>query len=196
MLWFKGRVIRTTDEHPFWADGKGWTTAGELKAGDNLLASDKSKLPVENVSETGDTETVYNFRVADWHTYFVGNEDWGFEVWVHNACGPGANGPTPNNIKEYLKDLHGKSGKTGPINTVSDAKLLDDFFNSLTSEAKVVNPKGYPGILKELPGGTIVRLRPGSKSGGAAIDIAMPGGQIIKVHIQWPTLLSILFWKC
>ena len=94
MLWFKGRVIRTTDEHPFWADGKGWTTAGELKAGDNLLASDKSKLPVENVSETGDTETVYNFRVADWHTYFVGNEDWDFEVWVHNACGGGAQAST------------------------------------------------------------------------------------------------------
>jgi intein/homing endonuclease len=53
MLWFKGRVIRTTAEHPFWVDGKGWTAAGELKAGDNLLASDKTRLPVENVSEPG-----------------------------------------------------------------------------------------------------------------------------------------------
>ena len=83
----QGRVIRTTAEHPFWVDGRGWTAAGELKAGDNLLTADKSKLPVESVSESGDTETVYNFRVADWHTYFVGNEDWDFEVWVHNACG-------------------------------------------------------------------------------------------------------------
>jgi hypothetical protein len=94
MLWFKGRVIRTTDEHPFRVDGKGFTAAGELKAGDQLLGADKSKLPVENVVETGDTETVYNFCVADWHTYFVGKEDWDFEVWVHNACGAGgANGP-------------------------------------------------------------------------------------------------------
>ena len=72
-------------------DGKGWTAAGELKPGDNLLAADKTRLPVENVSETGDTETVYNFRVADWHTYFVGEKGWDFEVWVHNACAPGAN---------------------------------------------------------------------------------------------------------
>ena len=92
----QGRVIRTTSEHPFWVDGKGWTAAGELKAGDQLLGADKSKLPVESVVETEDTETVYNFRVADWHTYFVGNEHWDFEVWVHNACASGANGQTPN----------------------------------------------------------------------------------------------------
>ena len=94
----QGRVIRTTAEHPFWVDGRGWTAAGELKAGDNLLTADKSKLPVENVFETGDIETVYNFRVADWHTYFVGKEDWHFEVWVHNACKtPGSNGPNKPN---------------------------------------------------------------------------------------------------
>jgi hypothetical protein len=46
-------------------DGKGWTAAGELIAGDQLLGADKSKLPVESVSESGDAETVYNFWVAD-----------------------------------------------------------------------------------------------------------------------------------
>jgi hypothetical protein len=30
---------------------------------------------------------VYNLRVADHHTYFVGDEGWGFDVWVHNANG-------------------------------------------------------------------------------------------------------------
>jgi hypothetical protein len=29
--------------------------------------------------------TVYNLRVADFHTYFVGSSLWGFDVWVHNA---------------------------------------------------------------------------------------------------------------
>jgi hypothetical protein len=28
---------------------------------------------------------VYNLRVADWHTYFVGCDEWGFSVWAHNA---------------------------------------------------------------------------------------------------------------
>ena len=95
----QGRVIRTTDEHPFWVDGKGWTAAGKLKAGDQLLGADKSKLPVESVSETEDTETVYNFRVADWHTYFVGDKGWDFEIWVHNACSPGLGGQNQNPIQ-------------------------------------------------------------------------------------------------
>ena len=30
--------------------------------------------------------TVYNFRVAEWHTYFVGAIEWGFSVWAHNLC--------------------------------------------------------------------------------------------------------------
>jgi hypothetical protein len=29
---------------------------------------------------------VYNVRVADFHTYFVGCDEWGFSVWAHNSC--------------------------------------------------------------------------------------------------------------
>jgi hypothetical protein len=24
--------------------------------------------------------------IADWHTYFVGCDEWGFSVWAHNSC--------------------------------------------------------------------------------------------------------------
>jgi hypothetical protein len=30
---------------------------------------------------------VYNLRVSDYHTYFVGCLDWGFSVWAHNDYG-------------------------------------------------------------------------------------------------------------
>jgi hypothetical protein len=83
-----------------------------------------------------------------------------------------------------LDGLPGKSGKTGPIKEVPDAKALDDLFNSLSCSGKQVNPGTYPGIVKHLPDGTIVRMRPGSKSGGATIDITMPNGKNIKVHIK------------
>jgi hypothetical protein len=42
---------------------------------------------VRGLSETARYEKVYNLRVADYHTYFVGDADWGFAVWAHNACG-------------------------------------------------------------------------------------------------------------
>lgn len=42
---------------------------------------------VEGVVDTGEWASVYNFRVSDWHTYFVGCAEWGFDVWGHNTCG-------------------------------------------------------------------------------------------------------------
>jgi len=33
---------------------------------------------------------VYNCREAEYHTYFVGDQKWGFSVWSHNSgCVPG-----------------------------------------------------------------------------------------------------------
>ena len=39
---------------------------------------------VEGVEDRGERVDVYNFRVADFHTYFVGALDWGFSVSAHN----------------------------------------------------------------------------------------------------------------
>jgi hypothetical protein len=84
-LHVNGQVIRTTPEHPFYAFGKGWTAAGELVAGDYIHTLSGSWVRVEEVFDTGCYEPVYNLRVADFHTYFVGDEDWGFAAWAHNA---------------------------------------------------------------------------------------------------------------
>lgn len=93
-------------------------------------------------------------------------------------------GAASSSVKEILDALPGKAGKTGPIKTVSDAKALDALFNSLGNGGKTLNPGRYPGVVKELPDGTIIRMRPRSQSGGAAIDITVPDGGTIKVHIK------------
>lgn len=80
-----GRVIRTTDEHPFWVVDRGWQPARKLSAGDRLIGHDNQQVVVEKVTETGNWERVYNLRVADHHTYFLGCDEWGFSVWAHNA---------------------------------------------------------------------------------------------------------------
>lgn len=41
-----GETIRTTDIHPFWVEGKGWTKAGEIVAGDELKTKDGKQLTV------------------------------------------------------------------------------------------------------------------------------------------------------
>jgi hypothetical protein len=83
-----GRVIGTSGEHPFYAWEKGWVPARELAAGDTLLCEDGVWRCVDGVRDTGEWRTVYNLRVADYHTYFVGAAEWGFGVWAHNTCEP------------------------------------------------------------------------------------------------------------
>lgn len=80
----RNRVIGTTAEHPFYARGKGWITASELQFGDRLLTSEGEWIGCEGIEDTGRIQTVYNFEVEDSHTYFVGEKEWGFDVWVHN----------------------------------------------------------------------------------------------------------------
>lgn len=83
-----------------------------------------------------------------------------------------------------LDELPGKLGKTGPIKEVPNAKALDDLYDALSCGAKTVDPGRYPGIVKKLPDGTIIRRRLESVSGGATLDITMPDGTVIKVHIK------------
>src|SRR5689334_23206024 len=71
------RVIGTTPEHPFYVQGKGWTPVRALKQGD-LIRTEDGWVPVLGLRDTGQCETVYNWRVADFHTYFVGSREWGF----------------------------------------------------------------------------------------------------------------------
>jgi hypothetical protein len=80
-----GHVIETTGEHPFFVVDHGWTTVNRLSAGDRLLGRGAMPAIVERVERTDRTETVYNMRVEEDHTFFVGDPAWGFSVWVHNV---------------------------------------------------------------------------------------------------------------
>jgi RHS repeat-associated protein len=81
-----GQVIRTTSEHPFYVRGQGWRSAGELQAGDQLRSHDGRWATVETITDGGEFAAVYNLRIAEYHTYFVGSREWGFCVWAHNNC--------------------------------------------------------------------------------------------------------------
>ncbi len=81
-----GRIIETTAEHSFGVAGRGWTAAGELAIGDGILGMEReATTAVAGVAPSGLYQQVYNLRVADFHTYFVGDDGWGFSVWAHNA---------------------------------------------------------------------------------------------------------------
>src|SRR5262249_8906884 len=98
LLKVQGRTIRSTSEHPFFVRGKGWVALSQIAAGERVWTEASGWVTVEAVEETGEWETVYNFQIADYHTYFVGDADWGFAVWAHNTC-------TESTFRQVLREL-------------------------------------------------------------------------------------------
>ncbi len=82
-LTINGEEIVTTDNHPFYVQGRGFINAGSLLVGDKLISVNGEDLFVEKhrVEEFDEPVAVYNFQVEDYHTYFVGES----AVWVHNS---------------------------------------------------------------------------------------------------------------
>ena len=79
-----GDQITTTPEHPFFVDGKGFVSAGQLAIGTSIVTRAGPVTQVTGITSSPATVPVYNFTVADDHTYFVGTQDGG--EWVHNTC--------------------------------------------------------------------------------------------------------------
>ena len=80
-----GQTVQATHKHPFYAKGRAWTPAASLTVGDLLRSRDNRWLPVESIVDGGECP-VYNLRVEENSTYFVGGDDWGFSLWVYGAC--------------------------------------------------------------------------------------------------------------
>ena len=80
VLWVHTAAVNGQPVH--FVAGRGWLACNRLKVGDRLLSESGAWVTVEEVEDTGIWATVYNLRVADHHTYFVGDaEEWGFSVW-------------------------------------------------------------------------------------------------------------------
>ena len=79
-----GEEIVATPTHPFYCPVKGWTDAAHLRAGDILVLVNGEYVVVEKIQHEllESPVKVYNFQVADYHTYYVSDNG----VLVHNSC--------------------------------------------------------------------------------------------------------------
>ncbi|BDA78464.1 hypothetical protein LPTSP3_g13940 [Leptospira kobayashii] len=73
-----------------------WTEAKDLVSGDTTLSSNGSTLNIVSISIENREETVYNFEVEEYHTYFVGEKG----IWVHNESY--INNPSVANVTKRL----------------------------------------------------------------------------------------------
>ncbi len=75
-------TFETTDDHPWWIAGQGWKKTEELIAGMAVVTRDGRGMILTSVVETGRIDKTYNLTVAEFETYFVGEQ----RVLVHNDC--------------------------------------------------------------------------------------------------------------
>jgi len=117
--------INTTDNHPFYVEGKGWVPAIELEVGDELRTADGeietvSKVEVEYLDEA---VLIYNLEVEGYHTYFVSDES----VLVHNTydAGDGGNGNSEGGKTTGSYGELVSSGQKDAHHIIQDAAMRD-----------------------------------------------------------------------
>ena len=130
-----GTVINTTENHPFYVEGKGWCAAAELEDGDVLRTQDGETETVESVQieNLDEAVKVYNLEIEDSHTYYVSAD----EVLVHNEC-------TKNNYRsEYIKENPGMPNEYQVHHTLPQ-KYSDLFEGTDINIHDVENLRGVP----------------------------------------------------
>ena len=130
------REIETTLNHLFWCEGE-WKAAGTLKAGDLLTLADGSQVEVTEITYEDRHTTVYNMEVADYHTYYVGEDG----VWVHNTDGCITSGSGLSKETSYGKS----SGNYSGADNIADAARLNEYYKQAE--------KYGTGSIKELQNG-------------------------------------------
>ena len=145
-LSINGEAIETTNEHPFYVEGHGWTNASDLKVGDKVRLEDGSTGTVEKTKHAAlDTQvTVYNFEVEDFHTYYVSEQ----KVLVHNTCAmtvkntqvAKASNATVQESEQVVVRLKYKKGWSEEQRAQADAKVAA-LNNADTSVRKVKGEK-------------------------------------------------------
>ena len=101
-IFVSGEEIVATPTHPFYCPVKGWTDAAHLRAGDILVLVNGEYVVVEKVQHEllESPVKVYNFQVADYHTYYVSDAG----VLVHNTCRGNAVRKAWQNEQELVRE--------------------------------------------------------------------------------------------
>ena len=144
-LTINGEEIVTTDNHPFYIQGRDLIEAGNLLVGDKLISVNGEVLFVKKhqVEELDEPVDVYNFKVEDYHTYFVGD----CTVWVHNKNCPSYMNEdgTLKPKQKYTTGENGYTYKTDSNGNVSSAHA--DKLKLKTHNGRLNHKSNTPGKL-------------------------------------------------
>jgi hypothetical protein len=88
------QTVSVTAEHPFYVHNIGWVRVENLKPGDRLDTRYGMTVELKTLDAVEQPTQVYNFSVADYHSYFVTP----LQIYTHNQ------GPCGNIVGKLLSD--------------------------------------------------------------------------------------------
>ncbi len=136
------RVLKDTKDKEFNIENTQWTQAKDLVSGDVALSANGARLQIVSIEIDDRAETVYNFEVEDFHTYFVGEVG----VWVHNAEG----------YQEFRKNSLANSANINP-------SLLSQLDPSLATMYEKVKAEHGESVAKEAVSALLKKVSVNSK---------------------------------
>ncbi|SDY28376.1 intein C-terminal splicing region/intein N-terminal splicing region [Amycolatopsis xylanica] len=149
-------TLEVTRQHPFWVPGRGWTEAGALRPGDELLSRTGDRPVIATITARTVSTTVYNFEVEGDHNYYITDA----QLLVHN-CDIAEQAWNLNNTEQKLThvidaekhgfaDLVAKAGGreqalkriVDSLHTIDDLPASGAFEVLRTIEGEVVTIRG------------------------------------------------------
>ncbi len=117
-------AVTGTEERPFWSVTRNtWVSMSDLEVGETLsiVGGQTATVAASRIEHLATPVTVYDFEVADWHTYHVGTADTGW-VYVHNQCVPRIRSDALGRPKSaYMKVTQAHLGNGTGTNAVTRA---------------------------------------------------------------------------
>ena len=136
-----GEIIETTIEHPFYVQDRGFVPAGLVALGNSIVTRAGPSLEVTAIEKHEAAHKVYNFEVADYHTYFVGES----ALWVHNANYT----KFPNKLPDQLENELRKAREAGAkFISAGSGSWWDDLNDAASSRSIIKWGVGEDGQLR------------------------------------------------
>ena len=130
------QTIEATESHPFYVLGKGWRDTVDLQLGDKLVDNEGVPLVIVSLRSLERKDTAYNFTVADFHTYYVTQQN----ILVHNCGGVKLTGKgkkaignlakmKDTKVADAIKQRGGGAGQVNQVSSDLQGELLGDVAN-------------------------------------------------------------------
>ncbi len=133
-------TIKTTPEHPFYTEKRGWIEAKDLTPDDRIKTAKNQYIPVVKTEIVDDPQVVYSLLVEGAHNFYVGNEG----LLAHNCTPTIESAKTLSGLPDSLDSSSIRFTQDSIKAEFKAGGTLQDTINGLKNGT--ISPDSFPPI--------------------------------------------------